>query len=81
MTEEEEEIVTTTVDDQNGSEEEEKKKENPLVRLDLENITYAPVTKGAKGESSRTTILSDITTTIAPYQLTAWMGPSGSGKW
>ena len=56
-----------------------KKRENPLVRLDLDGITYAPLTRAAKGESSRTTILSNITTTIAPYQLTAWMGPSGSG--
>ena len=52
----------------------------PLVRLDLDNITYAPVTNAAQGESSRTTVLSNITTSISPYQLTAWMGPSGSGK-
>ena len=52
----------------------------PLVKLDLDNITYAPLTKSAQGESTRTTVLSNITTTVAPYQLTAWMGPSGSGK-
>ena len=26
-----------------------KKRETPLVRLDLENITYAPLTRAAKG--------------------------------
>ena len=69
-----EEIVA--MDDHSSKE---KKGDNPLVRLDLDHITYAPLTKAAEGESSRTTILSNITTTIAPYQLTAWMGPSGSG--
>lgn len=73
-----EEEVIASVDEQ--SKEIQKKRENPLVRLDLDNITYAPLTRAAEGESSRTTILSNITTTIAPYQLTAWMGPSGSGK-
>ena len=28
----------------------------------------------------RTTILSNVSTTIAPFQLSAWMGPSGCGK-
>jgi len=47
--------------------------EIPLVRLDLMNITYAPVTNSTnKGESSRTTVLSNITTSISPYQLTAF---------
>ena len=63
--------------------EDEHKKETPeipLVQLDLDNITYAPLTQAAQGESSQTTVLSNITTTVSPYQLTAWMGPSGSGK-
>lgn len=73
---------TITNNNQNTEENEHQKKipEIPLVQLDLDNITYAPVTKSAQGESSRTTVLSNITTTVAPYQLTAWMGPSGSGK-
>jgi len=56
-----------------------------LVRLDLDNITYAPLTKkggsGRRGQkASRTTVLENITSSVSPYQLTAWMGPSGSGK-
>ena len=75
-----EEEKTEEIVEMNSDEKTEKKRDNPLVRLDLDHITYAPLTKGAKGDASRTTILSDITTTVAPYQLTAWMGPSGSGK-
>ena len=64
--------------------------EVPLVELKLENVTYAPLTvsgnantrrpKSNAATKARTTVLHNITTTIAPYQLTAWMGPSGSGK-
>jgi ABC-type multidrug transport system ATPase subunit/ABC-type multidrug transport system permease subunit len=84
------EIVVVADDGSNAGEdcsEEAKSHEVPLVRLELNNITYAPVTRSSSSkknnhnaESSRTTILSNITTTISPYQVTAWMGPSGSGK-
>lgn len=55
----------------------------PLVELKLSHVTYAPVAttaKGKKASSSRVTVLNDICTKISPYKLTAWMGPSGSGK-
>ena len=61
-----------------------------LVELTLENITYAPSTRSAATisatkksssmKSKRTTILTNVTTKIAPYELSAWMGPSGCGK-
>ena len=53
-----------------------------FVELSLEHITYMPVTRtaSAKGSKKRTTVLSDVTTVIAPFQLSAWMGPSGCGK-
>jgi ABC-type multidrug transport system ATPase subunit/ABC-type multidrug transport system permease subunit len=61
--------------------------EVPIVELSLENVTYRPITatvssqtSGGKSKENRTTVLSEITTTISPYKLTAWMGPSGSGK-
>jgi ABC-type multidrug transport system ATPase subunit len=61
----------------------------PQVKVELENLTYRPVTSTAnahkgghsKGsEKERTVVLDKITTQLYPYQLTAWMGPSGSGK-
>jgi ABC-type multidrug transport system ATPase subunit len=55
----------------------------PIVELSLENVTYTPITSSISGKGkdvNRTTVLSNISTTIAPYKLTAWMGPSGSGK-
>ena len=58
----------------------------PLIELTLENVTYAPLTKtvSTKGKapnnSSRTVVLRNLSTKIEPYKLTAWMGPSGSGK-
>lgn len=60
----------------------------PIVELQLEGVTYSPVTSNAESRSfsgrkkndNRTVVLSDISTTISPYKLTAWMGPSGSGK-
>ena len=63
-------------------------KEIPIVELTLEEVTYEPITstirsgKPARGSSkeNRTTVLNKITTKISPYKLTAWMGPSGSGK-
>ena len=51
-----------------------------LVELSLENITYAPVNSAQKRKGRRKTILSNVSTTISPYKLSAWMGPSGSGK-
>ena len=50
----------------------------PLVELSLENITYAPSTRSSKAKSRRQ-ILSNVSTTITPHMLNAWMGPSGSG--
>jgi ABC-type multidrug transport system ATPase subunit/ABC-type multidrug transport system permease subunit len=61
----------------------------PIVELTLEHLFYKPVTtsihvknknQGRSGSENRTTVLNNISTQIAPYQLTAWMGPSGSGK-
>jgi ABC-type multidrug transport system ATPase subunit len=60
----------------------------PLVELTLERITLALPTRSAAAasattktaETRRTTILSDVTTAVAPYRLSAWMGPSGCGK-
>ncbi len=51
-----------------------------LVELSLENISYTPINAALKKKGKRKTILSNISTTISPYELTAWMGPSGSGK-
>ncbi|KAL7578591.1 hypothetical protein ACA910_009744 [Epithemia clementina (nom. ined.)] len=61
----------------------------PLIELNLENVTYSPLTKTAtrnKGggptaaPNHRTTVLHHISTKILPFKVTAWMGPSGSGK-
>jgi len=43
----------------------------PLVQLDLQDVSYRVGDKQ---------ILQNISTTIAPHSLSAWMGPSGSGK-
>ncbi len=51
-----------------------------LVELSLENISYAPINTALKKKGKRKTILSNVSTTISPYELSAWMGPSGSGK-
>eukprot|EP00986_Skeletonema_menzelii_P001763 scaffold488_cov142-Skeletonema_menzelii.AAC.2 len=51
-----------------------------LVELSLENISYAPINNALQKKGKRKTILSNISTTVSPYQLTGWMGPSGSGK-
>lgn len=50
----------------------------PLIELSLENITYAPSTRSSKSKSRRQ-VLSNVSTTISPHELSAWMGPSGSG--
>lgn len=60
----------------------------PLVELELENVTYAPMTSTAsnhkrrrnKKNTNRKVILDNVSTAVSPYQLSAWMGPSGSGK-
>lgn len=62
----------------------------PLVGVELENVTYAPATLTASSNSRRRkrhkdatpqkVILDHVSTTVSPYQLSAWMGPSGSGK-
>ena len=52
----------------------------PLVELSLENITYAPSTRSSSKSKARRQILSDVSTTISPHTLNAWMGPSGSGE-
>lgn len=51
----------------------------PLVELSLENITYVPSTRSSKNKSRRQ-VLSNVSTKIIPHQLSAWMGPSGSGE-
>jgi len=51
-----------------------------LVELSLENISYAPINTALKKKAKRKTIVSNVSTTISPYELSAWMGPSGSGK-
>jgi len=59
-------------------------REVPLVELSLNSITYAPSTRSSgtksKLKQKRTTVLSNVTTSIAPSTLNAWMGPSGCGK-
>ncbi|CAB9519200.1 Putative white-brown complex homolog protein 30 [Seminavis robusta] len=81
-----EDVIMAVDDEVTAKAKNDKSPEVPLVRLDLKNITYAPITRSAtstsnkNAESSRTTILSNITTSISPYQLSAWMGASGSGK-
>ena len=60
-------------------------REVPLVELTLNSITYAPSTRSSgtsnsKLKQKRTTVLSNVTTSIAPNTLSAWMGPSGCGK-
>lgn len=57
----------------------------PIVELILNHVTYQPITSTITAQTknrsaNRTKVLDDISTSIAPYQLTAWMGPSGSGK-
>jgi len=63
----------------------------PLVELELEDVIYAPMTSTAsshtsrrarrnKKDTSRKVILNAVSTTVTPFQLSAWMGPSGSGK-
>lgn len=66
-----------------SAEETAKKKhhEVPLVQLDLENVTYAPIAKSAKASGSRKKVLSNITTSIAPYKLTAWMVSQNEWSW
>jgi len=61
-------------------------KEIPIVELTLDGVTYKPITSSLAGNkneakgNNRTTVLDNVSTTISPYKLTAWMGPSGSGK-
>lgn len=51
----------------------------PLVQVELQNVSYQPFQAGiASGKKERIEVLKDISTSIRPYQLTAWMGPSGS---
>lgn len=59
----------------------------PLIKLELRNVTYSPLTKTTntsrsrtQTENNRTTVLHDVSTSICPFQVSAWMGPSGSGK-
>lgn len=80
---------TTTEDETNNTQ----GREFPMVELTMENLSYAPVVTssaanaggsrtGSKGspEKKRVTVLNKISTKISPFKLTAWMGPSGSGK-
>lgn len=58
----------------------------PIVKVELQQLTYQPLTStaSAKAQQSkikeRTVILDQVSTSISPYELTAWIGPSGSGK-
>jgi ABC-type multidrug transport system ATPase subunit len=63
------------------------KRDIPLIELTIENLSYAPIVTSSSGgknggatDKKRKTVLNNISTKVAPYQLTAWMGPSGSGK-
>ena len=60
-----------------------------LVEVSLSDVTYSSSIGNTHAPSQfftrntrrpATTILRDVSTTIAPYQVSAWMGPSGSGK-
>jgi len=69
-----------------------KNREISFVELKLENVTYAPITArvtnaenhgsrdAKKNLENRSVVLSNVSTKISPHKLTAWMGPSGSGK-
>ena len=50
----------------------------PLVELTLDHITYAPTTRSSTANSKlnkkRTTVLQNVSTSIKPYELNAWMG-------
>ena len=54
-------------------------REVPLVELTLNSITYAPTTRSSSGTNTsklkqkRTTVLSNVTTSIAPNTLSACM--------
>ena len=70
-----------------GEQEQQPQREVPLIELDLQNVTYSPLTKSTSslwstGGQNRTrkTVLHNISTRVLPYQVAAWMGPSGSGK-
>ncbi len=58
----------------------------PIVKVELQELTFQPVTSTATAKASQTKvkersiILDKVSTKISPYQLTAWIGPSGSGK-
>ena len=64
----------------------------PKIEVELNHVTYAPLTSSIVDSSSNITrrnshkntkrkvILNDVSTTISPYRLSAWLGPSGSGK-
>jgi ABC-type multidrug transport system ATPase subunit/ABC-type multidrug transport system permease subunit len=56
----------------------------PQIELELEHVTYAPMTVTAKAggdsEKKRKIVLSNVSTRISPHTLNAWIGPSGSGK-
>jgi ABC-type multidrug transport system ATPase subunit len=71
----------------NNNETDSKRPLVPLVQVRLENITYSPSTtklagsnKNNHGLQKRTAVIKNLSTFIEPYKLTAWMGPSGSGK-
>ena len=60
-----------------------------LVEVSLSDVTYSSSIGNTHAPSQfftrntrrpASTILRDVSTTIAPYQVSAWMGPSGSGK-
>ena len=50
----------------------------PLVELTLDHISYAPTTRSSTANSKlnkkRTMVLQDVSTSIKPYELNAWMG-------
>lgn len=45
----------------------------PLVELSVEDVSYEPTM-----QTQSVQVLSRVSTRIRPYQLSAWMGPSGS---
>ena len=68
----------------NGDEEDETHSVT-FVSVSLENVAYMPVVKSVnerkclcKAETVRKKVLDGVSTSIEPFKLSAWMGPSGN---
>ena len=50
------------------------------LRIDLENVSYAPVVSDADGRRAPMPVVRPMSTSFRPHTVTALMGPSGSWK-